>query len=166
MSIVVKGRGFPLDVEALSDGVLRFSLDGSVIGAITSAGVLSATTLSATALTWGSGSADTMTATTVTATTISGTNVLATTVTATTLSAASSKNTTVTATTFSGVDVLATQVTATTLCGQTGSTGFVFTAGGSATNGAQVLTAHAFLTITKGAATAYLPAFSAVTPSA
>ena len=163
MSIVVHGRGFPLDVEVLSDNVLRFSYNGAVIGAITSAGVVSATTLSASAITWGSVSAATMTATTVTATTLSGTTTYVTTVTATNISATNISGTTLTATTFSGTDLKSTTATATTFCGAAGATSFAFSGtGGSATIGAQVITANSFLKVLNGTTASYIPVFTTI----
>lgn len=166
MSIVVKGRGIALDVEGLSDGVVRVSLNGAVVGALTSAGAISATTLSASSLSWGDVSGATMTATTITATTISATNDYVTTVTATNVSATNIKVTTVTGTTFSGTDIKATQITATTFCAAAGATSFAFSGtGGSATIGAQVLTANSFLKVFNGTTASYIPVFTTIATS-
>jgi uncharacterized protein YjbI with pentapeptide repeats len=83
MAIQVKGRGYPLVIEVVSDNVLSASYNGGTGIAITSAGLISGATFSGTNM-----YVTTITATTYSATSLSGTNCYVTTVTATNATAA------------------------------------------------------------------------------
>jgi hypothetical protein len=56
-------------------------------------------------------------------------------------------------------------VCAAILCGAGGSTSFAYAGGGSATIGAQVLSANAFLQVKQATTLVYLPVFTSVTAS-
>lgn len=167
MGIQIPIRGIPLVIEDTGDGAaLKLTVNAGTPIYITSGGVLSASSISAgTTITTTSSATEKLGGVTITATTVSGTTVKSTSTTATNVSATTAKATTVTATTFSGTNAAVTECTGTVLCGAAGATRFVFTQGGSATIGAQVTSAHAFLEVYNGANKRYVPVFTSITTS-